>query len=37
MAKKKTICITADCVCDLPDDMLKENNVDIVLKEIIYV
>lgn len=22
------ICITADCVCDLPDEMLKKNNVD---------
>jgi len=26
----KRICITADCVCDLPDEMLKENHIDIV-------
>ncbi len=24
------ICITTDCVCDLPDEMLKKNNVDII-------
>ena len=27
MAENK-ICITTDCVCDLPDEMLKKNNVD---------
>lgn len=30
MADKRKICITTDCVCDLPDEMLKENNIDIV-------
>lgn len=24
------ICITTDCVCDLPDDILKKNNVDMI-------
>lgn len=30
MSDKKSICITTDCVCDLPDEMLRDNNVDIV-------
>lgn len=30
MSDKKRICITTDCVCDLPDEMLRENNVDVV-------
>lgn len=30
MANKKTICITTDCVCDLPDEMIKDNNIDVV-------
>lgn len=29
MAENK-ICITTDCVCDLPDEMLRKNNVDMV-------
>ena len=27
---KNRICITTDCVCDLPDEMLRNNNVDII-------
>lgn len=27
---KNKICITTDCVCDLPDEMLRKNNVDMV-------
>ena len=30
MSEKRKICITTDCVCDLPDEMLKEYNVDVV-------
>lgn len=30
MSDKRKICITTDCVCDLPDEMLRDNNVDIV-------
>ena len=29
MAENK-ICITTDCVCDLPDEMLRKNDVDMV-------
>ena len=29
MAENK-ICITTDCVCDLPDEILKKNNVDLI-------
>ncbi len=29
MSNKK-ICITTDCVCDLPEDILKRNNVDLI-------
>ena len=27
---KNSICITTDCVCDLPDEMLRANNVDLI-------
>ena len=30
MSENKKICITTDCVCDLPDEMLRDNNIDIV-------
>ena len=30
MTEKKKICITTDCVCDLPDEMLRDNDIDIV-------
>lgn len=30
MSVKRKICITTDCVCDLPDEMLRENDIDIV-------
>lgn len=30
MADKRKICITTDCVCDLPDEMLAANNVDMI-------
>lgn len=30
MTDKRKICITTDCVCDLPNDMLRENNIDVV-------
>lgn len=30
MSGKRKICITTDCVCDLPDEMLKENSIDVV-------
>ncbi|MBP1547275.1 MAG: DegV family protein [Oscillospiraceae bacterium] len=30
MSDKRKICITTDCVCDLPDEMLKEDNIDLV-------
>ncbi|MBQ2824582.1 MAG: DegV family EDD domain-containing protein [Oscillospiraceae bacterium] len=30
MSEKEKICITTDCVCDLPDEMLKDNNIDLV-------
>ncbi len=30
MSGNKTICITTDCVCDLPNEMLKEYGIDIV-------
>ena len=29
MAENK-ICVTTDCVCDLPDEMLKKNNIDLI-------
>ncbi len=29
MAENK-ICITTDCVCDLPDEILKKNNIDLI-------
>ncbi len=29
MAENK-ICVTTDCVCDLPDEILKKNNVDLI-------
>ncbi len=31
----KRICITADCTCDLPEDMLKKHNIDLVYYYII--
>ena len=30
MSGKRTICVTTDCVCDLPDEILKKYNVDVV-------
>ncbi|MBQ5320026.1 MAG: DegV family EDD domain-containing protein [Oscillospiraceae bacterium] len=30
MSDKRKICITTDCVCDLPDEMLRDNDIDIV-------
>ena len=30
MSEKRKICITTDCVCDLPDEMLKKDNIDTV-------
>ena len=30
MPEKRTICITTDCVCDLPTETLKENDIDVV-------
>ena len=30
MPNKRKICITTDCVCDLPDEMLRDNDIDIV-------
>ena len=29
MAKEK-LCITTDCVCDLPDYLLKKHNIDLI-------
>lgn len=28
--EKKSICITTDCACDLPEELLKKNNIDII-------
>ena len=29
MSGKNSICITTDCVCDLPNEILKEYNIDV--------